>query len=168
MVLEREEQIWLKLAKTPNYLSMRLTPQRDETKLTRAPELGAWSARQIIQHLRDTEARTYPKMHAIATLEYPDLGSLPAPSWLGFEPEDLTLTVLSQFRRIRMTTIALLRELPRDAWQRLGRDADGQNVTIEDLALWLLNHDAEHTAQLDATLIARGALPFNVTPLVAG
>lgn len=166
--MEREEQIWIKLAKTPNYLSMRLTPQRDETKLTRAPELGTWSAKQIIQHLRDTEASTYPKMHAIATLEYPDLSRLRAPARLGFDPDDLTLTVLSQFRRIRMTTIALLRELPRDAWRRLGHDAHGQNVTIEQLALWLLNHDVEHIAQLDATLIARGALPFNVTPLVAG
>jgi hypothetical protein len=167
-MMEREEQIWIKLARMPNFLSMRLTPQRDETKLTRPPELGVWSAKEIVEHLRDTEARVYPQMHAIATLEYPNLGQLPAPENFGFEPHDLTLTVMSQFRRIRMTTIALLRELPRDAWKRLGQDANGQNVTIEQLALYLLVHDAEHLAQLDETLIARGALPYNVTPLVAG
>jgi hypothetical protein len=167
MMMEREEQIWIKLAKMPNHLSMRITPQRDETKLTRAPELGAWSAREIIQHLRDTEGRVYPKLHAIAVEEYPDLSQLPAPRRLGYRSDDSTLTVMSQFRRIRMSTFNLLRELPRDAWRRLGHE-DGDNVTIEQLALYLIVHDAEHLAQLDATLVARNALPYNVTPLVAG
>jgi len=165
--MEREEQIWIKLAKMPNSLSMRITPQRDETRLTRAPELGAWSAREIIQHLRDTEGRVYPQLHAIAVEEYPDLGRIPAASRLGYRSDDSTLTVMSQFRRIRMSTFNLLRELPRDAWRRLGH-AHGDNVSIEDLALYLITHDAEHLAQLDATLIARNALPYNVTPLVAG
>jgi hypothetical protein len=31
----------------------------------------------------------------------------------------------------------------------------------------LIRHDANHLAQIDATLIARNALPFNVEPLLA-
>jgi hypothetical protein len=71
--------------------------------------------------------------------------------------------VMSQFRRLRMSTISLLRELPRDAWNRAGVDVDNATVTIRDLAEELVEHDAEHLEQIDATLIARGALPRAVS-----
>ncbi len=167
--MANEEQIWIKLAQMPNLLSKRLSPQRSEIKLTRAPERGVPSVRDIIAGLRDHEAHVYPKMHMIATQDYPDLrfvsdliGSVE------YSHDDLTLTVLAQFRRIRMTTMAFLRELPADAWERLGKDELGRRVSIHDLALQLIQHDAEQLALLDATLIARDAMPFNVTPVVVG
>ena len=57
-----EQQIRLSLTNTPNLLSKRLTPQRDELKLTRGPRKDQWSAREIVAHLRDTEARVFPKL----------------------------------------------------------------------------------------------------------
>lgn len=161
-----EQEIILPLTQMPNYLSKRITPQRDETRLTRAPVRGEWPAREIVAHLRDTEAIYYAKLYLLAKREWPDLGSSQRVGPLEYDERDLTLTVMSQFRRLRMSTLSLLRELPDDAWRKAGRDTDGTTVTILELARELADHDSEHLAQLDETLAARGALPLNVRPLV--
>jgi hypothetical protein len=163
---EYEREIIIPLTHMPNWLSKRVTPIRDQTKLTRAPERGAWSVREIIAHLRDNEARYFPKLHLIATQEHPNLRRV-GPIVVLADPDDTTLTVMSQFRRLRQSTLSLLHELPLDAWKRAGVDVDGSTMTIRDLALELVRHDAEHLAQIDETLIARGALPHGMRPLVA-
>lgn len=165
--MEREEQIYIKLFHMLNYLSKRISPQRDESKLNRAAERGEWSVREIVAHLRDHEARIYPKLHMLATAVHPDLRRLGEARLADYHPEDSALTIMSQFRRIRQSTVSLLRELPLDAWDRTGVDTDGTTVTIRQLALELTEHDAEHLAQMDATLIARDALPHTVQPLLA-
>ncbi len=161
-----EYEIILPLTQMVNYLSKRVTPQRDETRLSRAPERGEWSVKEIIGHLRDNELYYYPKLFFLARKEWPNLDDTPhgRPAQVGLH--DSTLTVVSQFRRVRQSTLSLLRELPDDAWRKAGRDTDGSTVTIYDLARELVEHDAEHLAQIDATLMARGALPHNVQPLV--
>ncbi len=162
-----EQQIRLSLTNTPNLLSKRLTPQRDELKLTRGPGRGQWSAREIVTHLRDTEARIFPKLYLIAVEDDPDLrrveGQPPTDSW---RPDDLTLVVMGQFRRLRQSTLSLLRELPTAAWERRGRDSDGTSVSLRDLAEYLVAHDAEHLDELDRVLLARNAMPPNVFPRV--
>jgi hypothetical protein len=166
--MEQEEQIYIKLFQMLNYLSKRLTPQRDETRLSRSPARGEWSVKEIVQHLRDHEAEIYPKLHLMANSVHPDLSRIGPPRKTDYKDDDSTLTVMSQFRRLRVSTLAILRELPHDAWLRTGIDTDGTVVTIKQLALELIEHDAEHLAQIDATLQARHALPFNVTPVVVG
>ena len=166
--MEREEQIYIKLFHMLNYLSKRLSSQRDETRLSRSPERGEWSVREIVMHLRDHESATYPKLHLMANAAHPDLSRIGPVYASDYRPDDSTLTVLSQFRRIRISTVSLLRELPRDAWDRTGVDTDGTTVTIRQLAMELIRHDGEHLAQIDATLLARDAMPYNVDPVVAG
>ena len=163
---DNEQEIIIPLTLMPSWLSKRITPQRDETKLTRAAQRGDWSAREIMAHLRDTEAIYYPKLHLLVTNEFPDLRRAAGPVPTSHKLDDSTFTVMSQFRRLRQSTLSLLRELPRDAWRRAGRDVDGSSMTIRDFALELTRHDAEHLRQLDETLIARNALPPGVLPLV--
>lgn len=160
------EQITIRLTQMINYLSKRVTPQRDMSRVDRAPERGAWSVRQIVAHLRDTEARIYPKLFAIANYDFPNLRDLPSPIVTTDNQEISIFTVMSQYRRLRQSTLSLLRELPDDAWVRAGTDVDNRTVTIKGLAEYLMAHDAKHLAQIDQTLIARDALPYHVEPLV--
>jgi hypothetical protein len=74
---------------------------------------------------------------------------------------------MSQFRRLRQSTLSLLKDLPRDAWRRSARDVDNRTITVRSIAEELLSHDREHLAQIDAVLIARDALPHTVRPLVS-
>jgi hypothetical protein len=165
--MEQEEQIYIKLFHTLNYLSKRLSPQRDESRLSRSPQRGEWSVREIVMHLRDHEAAIYPKLHRMAYATHPDLSRIGPTRNSDYRPDDSTLTVLSQFRRTRISTISLLRELPLDAWERTGIDTDDTIVSIRQMAIELIRHDGEHLAQVDATLLARNAMPFNVDPIVA-
>ena len=55
---------------------------------------------------------------------------------------------LARFRRERAQTIAMLRGLPPNAWDRPGlREALGP-MTIESLAVMILGHDGYHTRQI--------------------
>lgn len=161
-----EQEIILPLTQMTNYLSKRITPQRDETKLTRAPERGLQSVREILARLRDNEAVYYAKLYNLAKREWPDLSTFEQVGPLEYDPHDLTLTVMSQFRRLRQSTLSLLRELPDDAWRKAGRDVDGTTVTILDLARELARNDAARLRQIDETLVARGALPSTLRPVV--
>jgi hypothetical protein len=165
--MDEHEQIVITLTNMPNLISKRITPQRDMTRLTRAPERGEDSVRDVLAHLRDHEARYFPKLFLIATQEFPDLRRVERVGPTEYDPDDHPLTVMSQFRRLRQSTLSLLRELPRDAWSRAGVDVDNHTVTIKDLALELIDHDAEQLAHIDDILLARGAMPANVRPRVA-
>lgn len=164
--MEEQAQIILDLTNTPNWLSKRITPQRDMSRVNRPAARGEWSARDIIAHLRDYEARYFPKLHLISIAQVPDLRRVQQVGPTEYDPNDSIFTVMSQFRRIRQSTLSLLRELPSDGWKRVGVDVDNVTVSITDLALEMIDHDAEHLAQLDSVLIARGALPYGVHPLV--
>jgi hypothetical protein len=164
-MMDETEQITIRLTQMVNYLAKRVTPQRDLTKVNRAPGRGEWSVKEIVEHLRDTEIRIFAKMFALVTADFPDLRKLPAPLLPERDDRHSILTVMSQYRRLRQSTLSLLREIPKDAWQRAGIDTDNRTITIRDLATYLIDHDAEHLAQIDATLIERNALPHTVTPL---
>jgi len=165
--MEELDQLILALTNMPNWLSKRITPQRDMSRLNRPAERGEWSVRDIVAHLRDNEARYFPKMHLISIAQVPDLRRVEQIGPTEYDHDDSTFVVMSQFRRVRQSTLSLLRELPRDGWKRSGVDVDNVTVSIRDLALELVDHDAEHLAQIDAVLIDRGALPYGVRPLVA-
>lgn len=164
--MDVNERLIVALTQTPNQVTKRISPQRDESRVNRAPERGEWSVREIIAHLRDHEAVTFAKMHLMVTSEAPDLRHINLSTGAVHDPNDSVFVVMSQFRRLRQSTLSLLKELPLDAWRRTARDVDNRTVTIRDLAEALLRHDNEHLAQIDATLIARGALPHTVRPLV--
>ncbi len=160
--MDEHDRIWITLANTLNQLSERVSPQRDMTRLTRAARRGEWSVREIIAHLRDHEALMFPRIYLIAVDNYPDLRRVATIEATEYDRNDSPFMVMSQFRRLRQSTVGLLRELPRDAWQRAGVDLDNARVTIQDLALELIDHDAEHITQIDRTLIERGAMPPRV------
>ena len=88
---DNEHDIVIPLTLMPSWLSKRITPQRDETKLTRAAERGEWSVREILAHLRDTEAVYFPKLNLITTSEFPDLRRATVAMPFAPRPTDSTL-----------------------------------------------------------------------------
>jgi hypothetical protein len=164
--MDEHERMIIALTQSVNHLAKRISPQRDLTRLHRAPARGEWSVRDIIAHLRDNEALVFAKLYLLATQEVPDLRRTDLTPPRGYDPDDSVFIVMSQFRRLRHSTLSLLRELPADAWRRSGRDVDNRTITIRSLVEDLIAHDADHLAQVDQVLIARDALPHTVRPLV--
>jgi hypothetical protein len=164
--MDENERMIIALTQMVNHLTKRISPQRDLSKVHRAPARGEWSVRDIIAHLRDNEALVFAKLHMLATQEVPDFRRMDLSIPSSYNPDDSVFIVMSQFRRLRQSTLSLLRELHPEAWRRSGRDVDNRAITIRSMVEDLIAHDADHLAQVDQVLIARDAMPFTVRPLV--
>jgi hypothetical protein len=67
------------------------------------------------------------------------------------------LVTMSEFRRVRESSTALLRALPDTAWERGGYSRTQRNWTIRQLAEYLASHDWEMLQRIDRALSRSGA-----------
>lgn len=151
----------IRLLYTVNHLSRWLSPIHDETRLQRSPMRTDRSAKDIVIAIRDEELRTFPKMHAIAVQNRPNLDRLPpvirTDADVAWDRQAATFEVMAEFRRLRQSTCSLLRSLPDDAWQRDGISRQEHDWTIRSLAEHLANSDTQRLAELDQALERSGA-----------
>jgi hypothetical protein len=151
----------IRLHFTVHHLSRWITPIHDRNILERSRYYGEPTVKEIVLGMRDHEQFIYPRMHAIATQESPDLDAIP-----DFEPsaaarladeEHSTVVVMSNFRRLRQSTCSLLRSLPDAAWDRQGFSRLHRNATLRQLAEELATHDYRYLRAMDQTLTEVGA-----------
>jgi hypothetical protein len=112
-----------------------------------APE--KWSIRQLLNHVTDTE-----RAFAFRTLWFARGFSTPLP---GIDQEIAAAGAaadrvgwgdhVEEFRRVRLSTIALFRNLPPNAWMRTGIASDNP-FTVRALAYITAGHVAHHIAVL--------------------
>ena len=106
---------------------------------------GKWSIRQVLNHVSDTE-----RAFAFRALWFARGFQTPLPS---YEP-DLAAgeaqadnfswaTHIEEFRRVRLATISLFRNLPGDAWRRRGVAGD-KPFTVRALAFIIAGHLKHH------------------------
>ena len=149
------------LIQTLNHLSRWLTPVHDRSLLEHAPRRSEPSVKDLLIRLRDTEARVYAYMYAIANQNNPDLDRVPEPQpdarQLAADRRADPLVTMSEFRRVRESTTALLRALPDSAWARDGFSRTKRNWTIRELAEHLATHDRTVLHEIDQTLVRIGA-----------
>jgi hypothetical protein len=149
------------LIQTLNHLSRWLTPVHDRSVLQHAPRRAEPSVKDLLMRMRDTEARVYAYMYAIANQNNPDLDRVPEPRP---DPRQQAadrladpLVTMSEFRRVRESTTSLLRALPDNAWARDGFSRTKRNWTIRELAEYLATHDRAVLREIDQTLVRVGA-----------
>ena len=151
----------VELLQTLNHLSRWLTPIHDRTVLEFSPRRSQPSVKDILLRMRDTEARAYALMYAIASQNDPDLDRVPGvertPTQVAFDREADPLVIMSEFRRVRMSSDSLLRALPDTAWARGGHSRQERNWTIRELAEFLAGHDVAMLREIDQALIRGGA-----------
>lgn len=151
----------VRLHYTVNHLSRWLTPVHNRALLERSVFRGEPSIKQLLLELRDEELIVFPKMHLIATQPDPDLDKLPPVErsaqderWESFAS---ALSVMAEFRRLRQSTLSLLRSLPDNAWHRFGTSRAEHDWVLRDLAELLANHDVQVLSRIDQTLDKIGA-----------
>ena len=123
----------------------RVTPERETFRYAE----GKWSIREIIGHLIDGERVFGYRAFCIARGEQ---NNLP-----GFEQDDYMLTapydhidledLLSEFRLVRMSNLAMLRNLDDEAWARIGT-ANANQVSVRALAFIMAGHARHHMGVL--------------------
>jgi hypothetical protein len=123
----------------------RVAPERE----TYAYAEGKWSIRQIVGHLIDGERVFGYRALCIARGEMQNLPGfdenayMPNAPYEHVELEDL----LSEFRLVRLSNIAMLRTLDETAWMRMGM-ANGAPVSVRALAYIMVGHVRHHLGVL--------------------
>jgi hypothetical protein len=151
----------VRLMFTINHLSRWLSPIHDPDRLERSAYRNEPSAKDLVIGMRDEEQRVFPKLHLIATRTKPDLDTLPPwqpdPRVRDADQQVPPIVLLASFRRLRLSTCSLLRSLPDDAWDLVGRSRREHNVTVRELAEGLVLHDYRYLRALDEALEQSGA-----------
>ena len=108
-----------------------------------APE--KWSIRQVLNHMTDTE-----RAFAFRALWFARGFSAPLPSYdqdvaaAGAEADGIAWADhIEEFRRVRLATISLFRNLPQDAWMRTGIASDNR-FTVRAMAFITAGHVEHH------------------------
>ena len=155
------DDLIIRLLFTVNHLSRWLSPIHDESRLVRAVRRAEPSVKELVIRLRDDELRVFPRIHAIATQDRPDLDRLPptlrSDADVAWDRQAAVFEIMSEFRRLRQSTTSLLRSLPNDAWRRNGISRSEHDWTIRALAEYLVVNDGRLLAQIDGALSRSGA-----------
>jgi len=108
-----------------------------------APE--KWSIRQVLNHVTDTE-----RSFAFRALWFARGFDSPLPDYdqniaaAGAEADSIAWTEhVEEFRRVRLATISLFRNMPPDAWMRTGI-ASNNRFMVRALAFITAGHFAHH------------------------
>ena len=106
---------------------------------------GKWSIRQVLNHITDTE-----RAFAFRALWFARGFSDPLPSYeqdiaaAGAEADSIAWPDhIEEFRRVRLATISLFRNLPAGAWMRTGT-ASNNRFTVRAMAFITAGHVEHH------------------------
>ena len=150
------DSLIIRLFNTVNHLSRWLTPVHNRALLERTAFYGQPSVKELLAELRDEERRVFPKLTMIALEADPDLDRLPPyvrrQDDLIWDANTTALSTMAEFRRLRQSTLSLLRSLPDSAWKRSGTSRREHDWVLRDLAESLANHDTLILTQIDDTL----------------
>jgi len=113
-----------------------------------------WSVVEVLCHVRDAEGRTVERAEAMRDTDDPSLAAYDQDAWAverdyaGDDPD----TALAAFMAYRAQLVGDLRALPAGAWDRAGHHAEAGRITIENLVLHDVSHDAQHLGQIARAL----------------
>lgn len=150
--LSPEERL-ARMTRTADQLASAIAGQ-PEAALAQRPALKAWAAKEVICHLRDTEESFMTRFQTIAVMD--EVKLLPAdPDRWAEERQYLrndAVEALHAFRRRRDESLAYLRGLSPQQWQRGGVHPTRGRMTVGDFVTLIAWHDENHLDQLKRAL----------------
>ena len=112
----------------------------------------AWSAAQILAHLRASDDILAHRLYAILTRDNPVLPGYDERRWAeiaGYRQADLEL-LLKVFVLRRAELVTMLRHVAMEDWQRFGQHEITGTISLFQVATSLLEHEEEHCVQLES------------------
>jgi uncharacterized damage-inducible protein DinB len=110
---------------------------------------GKWSIKEVLGHLTDTERIFAYRLLRISRADGTPLASFDENAYVpagSFDERPVT-TLVSEFRAVRTSSIALVEGLPPAAWSRNGQ-ASGNTISTRALAYILVGHVTHHLGVL--------------------
>ncbi|MDX6306664.1 MAG: hypothetical protein QOI77_3633 [Blastocatellia bacterium] len=123
----------------------RVAPEREKHRYAE----GKWSIREIVGHLIDGERVFGYRAFAIARGDRNNMPGFDQNEYILASPYDrLELEdLLSEFRLVRLSNIAMFRTLDGESWARFGTANDDQ-VSVRAIAFIMAGHVRHHMAVL--------------------
>jgi hypothetical protein len=120
-------------------------------ELDRRPAPGAWTAREIVHHLADSETNSYVRLRRMLVEDGATVQAYDPDTWaleprLGYDrPIEVSLAVVEA---VRASSTALLRRLAPEDFGRTGQHAEHEQYSVE---VWLevyAAHAHDHADQI--------------------
>ena len=153
----REERLD-RMSRTPDDLAAAIRNESEAT-LMRRPDGKNWAANEVICHLRDVEEAHFIRFHAILDNDDPKIYADPGAAERFADDRQYLRSdarqALAAFRRRRDESLALLRSLAPEQWQRGCRHPTRGRLTIDTFVTILTWHDDNHLDQLRRAMEGR-------------
>ncbi len=118
--------------------------------LSARPLPGKWSAREIVQHLADSEMNSAIRLRKLLTEEVPQIQGYDQEEYaarLRYNERDIA-PALDALRGARATTAQLLDSMTDEDWAREGTHSESGRYTAEDWLRIYADHAHNHAAQI--------------------
>jgi hypothetical protein len=138
------------LVETPGALG-KLVRGLTEKQLSKRPEPGKWSIKEIVAHLLDGEVVFGARYRLMASHEKPFLSSYDQDAFverLGVSNAK-TEHLLQDFAMARAVNLGLLERLPEEAFERIGVHAERGEESLWTLITLCAGHDRVHLGQVE-------------------
>ena len=126
------------------------------------PGPGDWSAHEIICHCADSETNGAARIRYLVAETEPLIPGYDQDAWaarLDYHSHPLALA-LATVEAVRANTVALLRRLSDEAWEKVGRHTESGRYAVEDWLKIYAEHLNAHARQIEHNLAAwRAKLP---------
>lgn len=121
-----------------------------ESGLAAHPIPGKWSAREIVNHLADSETISGIRFRKLLVEERPEIQSYDQDHYaqrLRYNERDHA-PALEAFRSARATTLQIIARLAEDDWKREGVHQESGRYTMEDWLRIYAAHAHGHASQI--------------------
>jgi uncharacterized damage-inducible protein DinB len=149
--IKRRFAVLERLAAAPAAMTTALKGAPDDV-LRRKAAGGKWSMIDNAAHVRDIERVYQGRFSRMAFGDKPAFWMLDneaAAAALKYSEAD-PAEVAKEFKRLREDTVSFLRTLPHEAWEKTGLHPEAGEITVEQLAVRLANHDDAHIGRIKA------------------
>jgi len=139
------------LRETPEQIAV-LLEGLEEDVLTKKPEDGGWSIRQVVTHLRDAQGVLSARLKLLLEQENPVLTSQAVFEWATREEGRPTTTqdIFETYRNSRKETLTVLEGIPLKYWWRSGEHEEFGRMTLKKQVSYFAAHELTHLRHIKA------------------
>jgi hypothetical protein len=150
-----EGQDALKVQRSTAAKLKKLTHKLAPKQLKWQPAPGKWSIAEILAHLADVEVVASWRLRSIIGQDGIMIQAFDQDAWASvfqYQKRDAKRS-LETFRALRDNNLAMLKEIPREAWNNHGMHTERGKETIVHLTRLFAGHDVNHVVQVEEIIV---------------
>jgi hypothetical protein len=121
--------------------------------LDRRPPSGAWTAREIVHHVADSETMAYIRLRRLIAEDEPIIHGYDEPTWARRLHYDRPIEAsIATVQAVRAGSLSLMQSLTPEEWERTGTHSESGAYSVEGWLAIYAEHSHEHADQIRRAL----------------